>query len=447
MYVVIIGGSEVGRVFAERLIKKKQKVVIIEKDKEKAQKLKEKLDILVIEGNGTNLEDLKKAKIKEAEMIISVTGDDAVNLLSCMIAKNLGVYVTVARLFNPESVGTSDTRGLSKKDVGIDYIINPQKAMAQEIVELIHFPHATDIEFFADGKVAMLGLFASQEGELVNKKLEECSLPEGCNLIGIKKQGDHFKIPSDNNQISSDNIVYLVGDIEAIKDANWQISHKELNNKRILILGGKITGYNLAKNLESRKDHNFMIKIIEKDSNRSEFLKRNLKSSIVLEGEYFNEEEIAEADVVVTVTGDDKTNIIASIMAKSNGVDTISEIVDVNYESIFDSVGIESTVNPHLTTASQIMRFTREQDIVSLTILRHGEGIATELLLPESAPVVGKKISEINLPKDIQIGVIVRDGEIFIPEDKSTLKTNDKLVIFTPPNKTKLFNKYFHNNA
>ena len=185
--------------------------------------------------------------------------------------------------------------------------------VAREIAQLVHFPNAREIEFFGNGKVAVLGLRLLEKSPIIDKKTEQLDLPQKCQIIGVDRDHGNFRLYTGKEQISAGDIIYVIGEMQQLKQTSEMISSHKLQNKRILILGGTKTGYHLVKDLEEWFSyHDFKIKIIERDHNQCDFLKRNLKYSIVLSSDFYNQEEISESHVVISTIGDDQINIITS---------------------------------------------------------------------------------------------------------------------------------------
>lgn len=438
MHIIIIGGGGVGYELARSLSEKNQDVIVIEKDPEKAYRINERLDAMVIEGNGANAAILEKAGAGEADIVAAVTEIDEVNIIACMVAKRLGAKITVARVRGEEYFEKPLT--LLHEQMGLDFVINPEKLAAQEIVEMIHFPDAGDVEYFAQGKVMMLGIIVEQEAGITNRTLKELPLPPGCIIVGINRPGGEFLVPGGRDMIKPGDKIYMQGKPQVLREVSWMLHHERLHVQRVTILGGGRTGFRLASLLENNgMNRKFSVKLVEKDPHRCEKLSRNLSHTLILQGDatdlsFFKGEEIEEADVLVAATGDDRTNILASLLGKQLGVKKIiSEITDLEYIPIFQTLGIDSTVNSRLIAASQILRFTRKEDVVALSILQDENAEMLELILPETARAVGKKICKLNLPRGILIGALVRDDEVIIPHGDTVLLAHDRLVIFTLP--------------
>jgi trk system potassium uptake protein len=451
VHIIIIGAGDVGRELARNLSEKRQDIVLVDKDADKLKQLGQELDLPVITGNGANLEILHKAGVSKAHILIAVTESDEVNIIACMLAKTLQVKYTVARVRNPESAGDIDidTRGLTHTQMGIDLIISPEKTVAQEIAKTINLPDAVEVEYYAGGKAMLIAVYVDEKAEIKERRLQDFGLPEGCLVVGILKPDGRFKLPDGQSTVSSGDKVYLVGSAKVMGQASWLLHGIKTPVNRVIILGGGMIGYHLAAILEDEKHHSFIVKIIEKDEARVDYLNRRLGKTIVLQGNgtdtsYFNEEELAEADILVAATGDDRTNMVASVMAARLGVPkVISEVTRIGYAPTYRAVGVTETINPHQITASRILKFTRWQDVLSLALLKDEVAETMELVLPESAEVVGKTVAQADFPKGMLVGTIVRGNEVIIPHGDTLLQVGDHLIVFTLPKVCNRLDEYF----
>lgn len=435
MHIVIFGGGRTGRELALRLSQKNQSVVIIEKDPEIAKILEEKLDVLVINDSAANMAALNKAGIKKANIFIAVSPLDELNLMVCMMATRAKVPVTIARVRNPKSYSNIAETGFSKDEMGVDYVINPERELALEITKMIHFPDAVEIEYFAEGRVMLVATKVTDKAKITGQNLKNLSLPEGCLIVGIKRADGNFIIPNGKDTVRVGDTVYLIGDVKVMNKASRLLHHEKTKVKKVVILGGEKVGSTLASILEN-SGKGLKIKLIEKEKNRCDELKRLLNKTLVLPGDsselvYFDQEEIAEADVLITVTGDDRNNILSGIMGKNLGVKKmISEITRNEYAHVYDIVGIDDYIDSQLITAYKILRFTRKVDVISLLPMKEERAEVMELRVPVSCKVVGKKLSDAHFPKGMLIGTIVRGDEVIIPNGKTFLKPEDRLIVF-----------------
>ncbi len=446
MYMIIIGGGGVGSELARNLSEKNFDVAVIEKNPEQARKISNLFDVMVIEENGANALALERAGIKSADMVIAVTEVDEINIIACMLAKRYGVSFTVARVRNADYA--LDSAVLTREQLGIDLMISPERSAAYEISRMLHFPEACEIEYFSKGRVMLLSLIAGPETDIVKKPFHKLNLPPGCIIVGINEGQGKFTIPGGEDTIKPGSRIYLLGQSRTLKDISRLLLHERTRINRVTIFGGGMIGYELAKLLEQSR-RPFQVKLVEPDVARCELLSRELSHTLILQGDaadldLFRQEEMAQTDAVVAVSGDDRTNIIAGVLAKQSGIKKIiCEVVDPQFAPVYGALGLDSIINPRLITASQILRFTHREELVSLSILNDERAEILELLLPDSAPVAHKKVAEANFPRGMLIGALIRRQEVIIPRGQTRLLPGDHLIIFTLPEISGQLQHYF----
>jgi len=236
VHIIVVGGGGVGYEVARNLSEKNQDVVVIEKSEIKARRYRESLDVMVIEDNGANAAVLEKAGIKTADMLIAVTQVDEVNIIACMLAKQYSVPITVCRIRNSGYADQSSV--LTPKQLGIDIIINPERVAAIEISKMLHFPEASEIEYFNQGKVMMLGVTVGSEADIIGVPLSKLPLGPDCIVVGISSSDGKFVIPGGRDVIKPGNKIYLLGDSHTLKDISSLLHHEKTRVNQVTILGG-----------------------------------------------------------------------------------------------------------------------------------------------------------------------------------------------------------------
>ena len=436
MPIVIVGGGGVGYELARNLSEKQQDVVVIEKNIIKARRFTESLDVMVIEDNGANAAVLEQAGIKSAEMLIAVTHVDEVNIIACMLAKQYNVPITVGRIRN---MGYSNESSiLTPGQLGIDIMINPERVAAMEISKMLHFPDATEVEYFNQGKVMMIGVVVDAEAGITDVPLHKLPLGPDCIVVGISDNQGKFMIPGGRDVIRPGNKIYLLGDSRTLKDISSLLHYEKTMINQVTILGGGMIAYHLARLLEESK-HNFKIKLIEKDESRCEGLCKTLQKTLVLQGDateiaMLKEEDTDQADAIIAATSDDRNNIVASLLARQFGVKKIiCEVMKPHYVPVYKALGIDSLINPRLLAAAQILRLTRREEVVSLSILQDEKAEVVEVVIPETAKVVNHKIANAGFSRGMLIGSLIRNGHVIVPNGDTILQADDHLIIFSLP--------------
>ena len=161
MDIIIVGDGKVGYTLAEQLSLEGHSVTIVDTSDEALRKADEALDVMCVKGNGATISALREAGAEHADLLIAATSMDEINMVSCLTAKHLGTQFTIARVRNIEY--TADSSRL-KRDMGIDLLINPERAAALEIARLLRFPPAANIETFYRGRVELMS-FRAREGD------------------------------------------------------------------------------------------------------------------------------------------------------------------------------------------------------------------------------------------------------------------------------------------
>ncbi len=437
MQIIIVGGGGVGAALAKLLSDEKQDVVIIEQDPDKARSLNEELDVMVNTSNGASARALEEAGVRNAEMGIAVTEVDEVNIIACLLAKKYGVHITVARVRNPEYYEGDIV--LSNEQLGIDIFINPERVASFEITKLIKEPDIRDTEYFAKGRIKMFSVVVDAQSRLINQPLHKVHFPNNTMVAAIEKANGDFVIPSGDAVIQTNDKLFLIGQRGMFDELGWLLQKKEQKTQNVVILGGGRIGFQLAEMLEANKKNNINIKIIEKSSECCQFIASKLSRTLILQGDatdlsFLRQEEIQNADILVAVTGDDRTNILASVLAKHFGVKkTICEVINQDYYTLFENIGIEHIISPRILTAAQILRLIRKGDIFSFSFLEDGKMEVMELSIPGDARVANKKIQHAGIPPGILIGAILRGDKVITPRGNDYLLPDDHVIIFCSP--------------
>jgi trk system potassium uptake protein TrkA len=179
------------------------------------------------------------------------------------------------------------------------------------------------------------------------------------------------------------------------------------------------------------------VKIIEKDTERSKFLLKSLKKSVILHGDgsdqkLLEEENINDMDVFAAISNNEELNIMASLLAKSLGVKKVITIVNrTDYLPLANSLGIEAVLSPRLITADAILKCVRGGNVLSLTTIADGKAEIMEALVREGSVLIGKKLFEVELPKKSLVGAIIRGEDVVIPSGSDEIQQGDKLIVFT----------------
>ncbi len=198
----------------------------------------------------------------------------------------------------------------------------------------------------------------------------------------------------------------------------------------IIIGGGGDVGYYLTKNLLN-EGHEVLL--LEKNALRAHALDEELGQSVLrgdaCEARTMEEAGVRRADVVIAVTGEDEDNLVICQMAKQHFhvSRTIARLNNPKDEVLFQKLGINVTISPTKAILSLIESELPGPHFVLLMTLKKAGLEIVELSIPPLSPVVGKKLSLINLPRKSNLAMIIRDGEPIFPSGDTVLQANDEV--------------------
>ena len=172
MRIVVVGDGKVGRSIVEHVSKEEHEIIIIDNNPTVVEQIVDTYDVLGIVGNGASYEIQKNARVDKADLLIATTSSDEVNILSCIVAKELGAKATVARVRNHDY---NNQTNIMMKNLGINMIINPELQTANEIMNILNYPEAISVESFAKGNVEMIEIYVNEDSPIAGMSLAAIS--------------------------------------------------------------------------------------------------------------------------------------------------------------------------------------------------------------------------------------------------------------------------------
>lgn len=198
----------------------------------------------------------------------------------------------------------------------------------------------------------------------------------------------------------------------------------------IIVGGGGDVGYYLTRYL-LQQGHETLL--LEKDNRRVQTLAEELGQSVIkgdaCEARTMEDAGARRADIVIAVTGEDEDNLVICQMAKErfNVTRTIARLNNPKHEELFQKLGIDVTVSPTKSILSLIESELPGQRFVLLMNLRRAGLEIIQIVVPSLSAVVGKPLSQINLPRRSNLALIIRDDEPIIPNADVIIEANDEI--------------------
>ncbi len=449
MKILVVGSGHVGYFLCDRLSCEGHEVTLVDQDEAAVERAQDRLNVLGVVGNGASAEILEQAGIKDVDIFIAVTNMDAVNILACLLAREYQVDILVARTKNIEY--TSSKAVLSKEKLGIDLLINPEDAVAEELSKLACNSKAFDVAEFAEGQILFQGYRIESDSPLCDLTLADLGELRGMYrfLVVAISRGNITIIPRGDDTIQAGDRIYIFAPQQELPAINYLLQSNRLEKKpthRVFVLGGGRIGLQVAQNME--KLH-FQTKLVEKDEDRCFKLAEQLNKAVVLNAEGLDvqtlvDEGLTDADVFIAVTENDQTNILTCLLAKQHKVRrTLALVSQPELIGLASDLGIDACISPRLAAAGAILKFVRRGDIISLTAVEGSNSEVLELEIGKDSGLLATPLSHLHFPRGAIIGAIVRGDNYEIPTGESMLEEGDHVVVFTLPEAVQKVERFF----
>ncbi len=429
--ILVLGAGEVGVNVAQRLAKEDRQVVIVDNKPEKIMAVQNTLDVQAFLGSASSPVVLDQAGVAEAGIVVATTGSDEVNLLACLFANIRNPEsLKLARVKNEEFAAAELMR---PECLNIKAIINPDIEVVNNIIRMLTLPRAVDYGEFGNGRIKVLAIEV-RSGPLLDQPLtrfQSIARDPGVRVGGILR-GDHLFLPSGSAVIGVNDVVYFVCLEESLATVLAITEARSKPIRHICVVGGGDIGLRLAKKLDNRA---YRVKLIEKSAARCAVLADQLANVTVLHGDgtdrdFMRDENVGEMDMVVALTGDEETNILACLLAKSVGTPhTITRVNKHGYMPIVRAIGIKLCVNPRLAATNSIVHFLRHGLLLSTLTTQDEDVEMMEVVMQDSSPLLGKTLREAYFPAGTNLLAAKRGEEVFIPRGDTVFQAGDRVIL------------------
>lgn len=438
MKIVIVGAGEVGSHLAKMLSQEWNDITVIDSDAERLARLNTIVDVVTIEGSPSSIKVMKEAEVQHADLFISVVPfvSQDVNIVSALLAKNLGAKRVTARIDDEEFL-TSENR-LFFKQMGIELMFYPEKLAADEIMDLLKRTAATESMDFGHGKLQIEVFKLEEDSPLLDMKLSEFAAVASSSelkfrVIAITRYGETL-IPKPETKFLYHDLVFIIAKREGIKSLLKFLGKSDIEVNKVLILGGSHIGEMVARQLSSHID---TVKIIEKNKERGIELSEKLPGNvIVVTGDGRNsdlllEEGIREYDAFVALTGNDEANVLSCVIAKKFGVGrVIAQVENIEYLHIAEEMGVDAVINKKLITAGRLFKFTLSGKARTVKYMSGTSAEVLEYTVPPESAITKGALKDIDFPRDAVIGGVIRGSESIIAVGSTRIEPYDRVAVF-----------------
>ena len=444
MRIVIVGAGAVGTHLAKMLSEENENVVLLDESPEKLSKMEALFDLQTVVGDPTKISSLKSADAEHADLFVAVTPDESRNITACILAHYLGAKKTVARIDNYEYLMPKHKEYFSS--LGVDSLIYPEQLAAEEIATNIKYSWMRQMLEFGDGALVMIGVKIRSNAQIINIPFKEFPRDIPYHVVAIQR-GDETIIPRGNDVIMAEDLVCFTTTMDQIPYMRRITGKEDFSEVRnIIIMGGSRIAVRTARLIPE----NIKVKIIESDINRCHKLLDLVDDRVMVingdarDPELLRSEGIDHTDVFMALCDNSETNILACLAAKRAGVSrAVSEVENIDYISMAESLDIGSIINKKKLAASTIFQMMLKTDVSSVKCLTFIQAVVVEFPINGECLITKKPVKELGLPSGANIGGIIRNGKGMNVTGNTMVQSGDHVIIFCLEHVLKKLEKYF----
>lgn len=439
MKIMVAGCGKIGTTIIESLVGEGHDIVVIDNSPDVIAEITNIHDVMSICGNCADCETLEAAGVDSTELFVAATGSDEFNMLSCFLAKKMGARHTIARIRNPEY--NDHSLGMMRQMLDISMPINPELLAAHELYNLLKFPSAVKIETFSQRNFEMIEILLADDSPLDGMSLHELRAKYDAKvLVCAVHRGDEVTIPGGDFVLRAGDRLGLTAAPNEIQKFMKAIGALRRQAKSVMILGGSMTAYYLARRLTAAGTD---VRLIDRDPAVCEQLAADLPRAVVIcgdgaRGELLLEEGLASHDAFVSLTGMDEENMLMSYFAAAQNVPVV--ITKINRDEMLplaSGLGLEYIVSPKKTVADVLLRYARAlqnsigSSMETLYKLMDGKVEAIEFKVSEGLPILGIPLRELRpqMKPGILIAGIIRDRKTVIPAGDDRILSGDRVIV------------------
>lgn len=438
MKVIICGAGQVGWQIARALASEKNDVTIVDQNPDLIRRATETLDVQGVTGFASYPDVLERAGARDADMIIAATLSDEVNMVTCQVAHSIfAVPRKIARL-RARAYRDAIYSDLYRPDhLPIDVVISPEEEVAQAVLQRLASPAAFDTERFLGGRVQLLGIQLDEDCPLLMTPLRELNelFPAlQIMVLGIRRQENLFT-PEPRDILMPGDQVYVMSPADQVTRTLEAFGKSVKKQERVVLVGGGNVGLAVARALEALPDR-LRAKVIELDRGQAEAAADALSRTIVLLGDGMDAELLAEAavdraDAIVTLTDDDRTNLLCAVRGKQAGARMAVALVnDPSLAPLLGPLDIDAYINPRATTVSSILRHVRHGRVRAVYSVGDDEAEVIEAMVLSSSPMAGKAVRDIDFPEGVLVGAVLKGERVMKPAGDLRIEPGDIAVMF-----------------
>jgi trk system potassium uptake protein TrkA len=443
MRIVIAGAGEVGTHLAKLLSREDMEISLLDEQPERLGDLSANYDLLTKVGNPTSIHDLRDIGVKDCDLFISVTPHETENMTACLIANQLGAKRTLARIDNYEYLLPENRKFF--EGMGLNHLIYPEVLAANEIEESLRTNWMRYHLHLSQGALELCVVKVREGAKVIGQTFASGVYNHGRYRIVAIKRDQETLIPRGNDMVEAGDMVYCVCTKEDMEFLREELGKSRREIKNVIFFGGG----RIARKAATELNGEMNIKIIERDRDLCRLLSEKVPEVLIINADgsdmdVLKEEGILDADAFVAVTENSEANIFACLAAKRFGVHkTIAEIENLDYIPMAEGLDIGTVLNKKTIAASYIYQMLLDASVRGVHNLTSADAEIVEFYAKEGSPITRRKVRELDLPEEANIGGIVRAGEGILVNGDTQIVAGDLVVVFCKSHVIRNLERFF----
>lgn len=449
MRIVIMGAGTLGKSLAAAFCNDKHDVVTIDVSSRTLRRLRDKLDVMTVEGDGAEVATQKTADIESADLFIAVSNSDVQNIHACQIARHFKVTNTICRLSSKDYFDSAS--GFSPKTMGIDHVVLPVEDCVTKIFNVLDHQQTLEQIIFSVPDALMTAFLVMEDSPLCGIRLKD--FPESEMIRSIRfstiLRDKKLMAPNGDTVITVGDEVYIAGHKDKVNALlKWAYPESKKIN-RVVIAGGSIIGTELARLLSL---DNYDVRLIEENSSNAEKILDEVHvKMMVINGDANDRDVLEEAgvdacDAFVAVQEDNEDNILSCILAKQMGAKKVITLTNKEeYITLLPTMEmIDCGFSKWLVAVNSILRHISTINRTHTNaILHRADAYVSEFEVQQGASVCNSKIDECILPESTVLSMVFRNHEVLSPSGDLVLLPGDLVAVIATPESEKVLGSLF----
>ncbi|MBD3177009.1 MAG: Trk system potassium transporter TrkA [Armatimonadia bacterium] len=431
MQILIVGAGSMGFTLAQQLDEEGHRVVVVDRDPDRVELARTQLDVMGIVGSGLNLKALREADLETSDLLIAATDLDEVNIVACLLAREIGVRRRIARVHFAELL--DDIAEVELSVLGVDELVNPAAVTVGQLYDMITTPGTLETAEFAEQSMVLRGLRVTAGSRFLSASLQglRAMVSEPFVITGVRR-GNDFLVPRGPFKAQEGDIIYVVTTADHLQPFLRFFGFRERRDQRIILYGASTIGRHLAARLERVERE---VILIEPSREKCTRAAEELRHTSVIHGSALDSHlmealHVGSANYFVGVSDSEETNLTGALWAKRLGVRrAITLTQQPDHVALFEDLPVDAVVCPISLTAGVILRRVREGKILSLFRLAGGRGEALEVVVQSGAPAAGRAIKEVDFPEGVVLAAVVGASGARIAGGETQINAGDRVVM------------------